>query len=67
MTNYENYCKHLITLNGQHRIVATDNPINGQNSVYVVTETNSVRWCVNNALYFLRKSVIMNQERKESK
>lgn len=67
MTHYENYCKHLPTLSGQHRIVATDNPINGQNSVYVVTETNSLRWCVNNALYFLRKSVIMNQERKESK
>lgn len=29
MTNYENYCKYLITLNGQHRIIATDNPING--------------------------------------
>lgn len=42
MTHYENYCKHLPTLSGQHRIVATDNPINGQNSVYVVTETNGL-------------------------
>lgn len=121
MTNYENYCKHLLTLNGQHRIVATDNPINGQNSVYVVTEQNglpvaqitfiiqsydkdkilqydngvtdldlleilhhrlnsipleyihndvnldSARRYINNALYFLRQSVIMNQEREELK
>lgn len=121
MTNYENYCKYLITLNGQHRIMATDNPINGQNSAYVVTETDglpvaqiafrtpscdkdrilqygngvtdldlleilyhrlnsipcelihndvnldSARRYINNALYFLRQSVTMNQEREESK
>jgi hypothetical protein len=42
MTHYENYCKHLPTLSGQHRIMATDNPINGQNSVYVVTEQNGL-------------------------
>ena len=42
MTQYENYCKHLPTLSGQHRIMATDNPINGQNSVYVVTEQNGL-------------------------
>jgi hypothetical protein len=42
MTYYENYCKHLPTLSGQHRIMATDNPINGQNSVYVVTEQNGL-------------------------
>lgn len=42
MTHYENYCKHLPTLSGQHRIIATDNPINGQNSVYVVTEQNGL-------------------------
>lgn len=121
MTNYENYCKHLITLNGQHRIIATDNPINGQNSAYVITETDglpvaqiafriqscdkdgilhyedgvtdldlleilshrlnsisieyihndvnldSARRYINNALYFLRQSVTMSQEREESK
>lgn len=42
MTHYENYCKHLPTLSGQHRIIATDNPINGQNSVYVATEQNGL-------------------------
>lgn len=121
MTNYENYCKHLITLNGQHRIIATDNPINGQNSAYVVTETDglivaqiafripscdkdgilqygngvtdldlleilshrlnstpleyihndvnldSARRYIDDALYFLRQSVTMDQEREESK
>lgn len=121
MTHYENYCKHLPTLSGQHRIMATDNQINRQNSAYVITETgglsvaqiafriqacdkdgilhyeygvndldlleilyhrlnsiqleyirndvnlDSARRYINNALYFLRQSVTMNQERKESK
>lgn len=121
MTNYENYYKYLITLNGQHRIIATDNPINGQNSAYVVTETDglpvaqiafriqscdkdgilqydngitdldlleilhhrlnsiphdficndgnldSARRCINNALYFLRKYIVLNQEQEVSK
>lgn len=121
MTNYENYCKRLPTLSGQHRIIATDNPINGQNSAYVVTETDglpvaqiafrmqscdkdgilqydngvtdldlleilyhrinsiqleyirndvnldSARSYINNALYFFRQYVIINQEREELK
>lgn len=38
MTYYENRCRQLNTQTGNHRILATDNSIDGGNSAYVVVE-----------------------------